>query len=270
MKLQELQRHLKEKGIKRAVFYGTDSNLRYLTGIDIPYSVLEVMPDNAVLHVAGFEAERAREETGIAVKEVKTLRLEREGKTGIVPSQITHKYSQHYETEDIEEFMAGLREQKTEEEIQMIKEACKITDEIFETVMEKEHATEEDIYRSIMVEIHKRGLEASFTPIVATGKNAGKPHHKASRERLKGFTIIDLGVKHKGYCSDMTRTAYYGEPTQEEKEEYEKVLRIQEQAIKKKGTLEEIDAWAKAQLPNMIHKIGHSIGTEVHDPEKNH
>ena len=31
---------------------------------------------------------------------------------------------------------------------------------------------------------------------------------------------------------------------------------------------EEIDDWARTQIPTMVHKIGHSIGIDVHDPRE--
>ena len=42
---------------------------------------------------------------------------------------------------------------------------------------------------------------------------------------------IDMGCKVNGYCSDMTRTFFVGEPTEEMKEVYDLVLSNQEFAL---------------------------------------
>ena len=78
-------------------------------------------------------------------------------------------------------------------------------------------------------------------------------------EKNKGFTIIDLGVKYNGYCSDVTRTFYIGNPNEKEINDYYKILRI----INSIKTASDIK---KAKLPkNQYHSLGHSLGIEVHE-----
>jgi len=52
--------------------------------------------------------------------------------------------------------------------------------------------------------------DLSFPAIVASGANAGVPHHVPSGKRLKSgeSIIIDFGFKYKNYCSDFTRTVF--------------------------------------------------------------
>jgi Xaa-Pro dipeptidase len=107
----------------------------------------------------------------------------------------------------------------------------------------------------------------SFEPIVASGKHGKTPHYvpKKKSKLLKGFCIIDFGVEYKGYCSDMTRTIYLGEPSQKEITYYEEIL----QGLKKSE--KEAKKGAKLKVPfKMIHALGHGIGLHVHEAPNLH
>jgi Xaa-Pro aminopeptidase len=60
---------------------------------------------------------------------------------------------------------------------------------------------------------HKGALDLSFSPIVALGANAAKPHALPTRKTLqKGeLVLLDAGVKYQRYCSDRTRTSVFDE-----------------------------------------------------------
>lgn len=154
---------------------------------------------------------------------------------------------------------------KSEKEIRLIKKACKYTDEIFASVIKKRFNTEKELQALIIYEIYRRGLEPSFTPIVASGKNAGTPHHIPGNQLNKGFLIIDFGVKYKGYCSDMTRTIYIGKPTQHERAIYDSLLSTQNKAISMLCThsLDKIDSFTRN--PDYPHSLGHGIGLDIHE-----
>ena len=52
----------------------------------------------------------------------------------------------------------------------------------------------------------------AFPPIVAFGKNTANIHHEPSKTKLKKGDIImlDFGCTVNHYCSDMTRTYFWG------------------------------------------------------------
>ena len=78
---------------------------------------------------------------------------------------------------------------------------------------------------------------------------------------------MDLGVKHKNYCSDITRTVYLGKPSKKEKDDYNKVLKLQEELIKSKELdAKKLDSKARKILgKDFIHGLGHGIGIEIHE-----
>ena len=61
---------------------------------------------------------------------------------------------------------------------------------------------------------------------MAFGKNAAVPHHETGETKLKDneCVLMDFGCLYKGYCSDMTRTMFYGEPTEAFRKAYLAVL----------------------------------------------
>ena len=73
----------------------------------------------------------------------------------------------------------------------------------------------------------------SFETIVASGVRSALPHGRATAARLprRGFLTMDFGIIHNGYCSDMTRTVYFGAPRPKERGAYQAVLEAQEAGV---------------------------------------
>lgn len=117
----------------------------------------------------------------------------------------------------------------------------------------------------------------SFPPIVAFGKNTANIHHEPSRNKLKtgDMIMLDFGCTVKGYCSDMTRTFFWGNPGAKQKKVYLIVLRAMDMAMKKIAAGERrakvIDAAARNFLTvkygkkNFLHGLGHGVGTVIHE-----
>ena len=119
----------------------------------------------------------------------------------------------------------------------------------------------------------------SFSPIVAFGKNTSNIHHKPSKTKLKkGDTIMfDFGCTVNHYCSDMTRTYFFGEPSAKQKIIYLLVLEAQNRALKKLQSGEKrtrlVDKIArdflilskKFRVKKFPHGLGHGIGTVIHE-----
>ena len=164
--------------------------------------------------------------------------------------------------------------QKTKTEIAAIAKACEITDEIFaEIIGDFRWSTERELMLFIRHEIKKRGLREAFPPIVSGGARAGNEIHPKSTDAvLEGFVIIDFGVRVNGYCSDMTRTIYVGNPTQKDRALYQRVQKAK-QAGEKAARVGELcaDADAAARLAMgsykkyFIHTLGHGVGKRIHE-----
>lgn len=116
----------------------------------------------------------------------------------------------------------------------------------------------------------------SFEPIIAYGANGADPHHETNQDQpdLGESVVIDIGSFYQGYASDMTRTVFYGQPDDESLKIYHTVRLANEAAIAmiKPGVkFSEIDLTARNIIeeagygPHFTHRLGHSIGREVHE-----
>jgi Xaa-Pro aminopeptidase len=182
--------------------------------------------------------------------------------------------SKYFRAMDVGDRLACLRERKKEGELEKIRAACKITDEIFSLIIRnfKSFRKESEIATFIKIETLKRGAEMAFEPIVASGRNAVIAHHNMGSGINKGFMVLDFGARYKGYCSDMTRTVYVGRPTSREREIYNKVLEIQKSCIslaragiRAESLFDHASDMFGKDARYFIHGLGHGFGIEIHE-----
>lgn len=296
MKLKELQSVLRKKKADFALFFNLDgekldTNFLYFSGYSGFGFLVVQTRGTSFLIVPKAEARRAKKESRVKVfvaeKNIVEELKRRVGKpklVGVERAALTLVKFDRLKKEiptrfmDISKICADLRVTKTEEELKIIKKACKITDEIFkETFLnfkKKKFKTESDVEAFMTGEVLKRGLEVSFKPIIASADGSSEPHHLCSKSRLKkGFCKIDFGLKYKGYCSDVTRMLYLGKPSKQELEDYDLVLKAAHVALNmcKQGVIcNELDKVARAELgvysENFIHGLGHGVGLNIHEP----
>ena len=174
----------------------------------------------------------------------------------------------------------GARAIKDERERELMRAASRMNDEgmkwLFSQV--REGVTEIEIAEGLLGEYRRLGADDfSFPPIVSFGANAADPHHSPDATRLERGQVVlfDVGCLSRGYCADMTRTFFFGEPSKRDREVYECVRRANEaaEAIVRPGvTFSEIDLTARRIIedagygPYFTHRLGHQIGTQVHEP----
>lgn len=181
---------------------------------------------------------------------------------------------------DLEE----IRISKHKKEIENIKNACALGDKTFKFILGKlkTGVSEKQIAHEIEFFIKSKGADIAFKPITAFGKNSAIPHHFSNKTKLKKNQIIllDFGVKINNYCSDMTRTLFFGKAPEKFKKIHKAVLEAQTKAIQfinsqlsiVNGQLlaSDIDKIARSYIikqdfPDIIHSVGHGIGIEVHE-----
>ena len=165
---------------------------------------------------------------------------------------------------------------KDEEEIEKIKKACEITDKCFSHILKyiKPGMTEKQIAKEIEEYYNKRAEGVSFETIVASGENSSKPHAIPTDRKIENRDIItiDMGCKVDGYCSDMTRTIFVGEPTEEMKYVYDIVLKNQKIVLEEykdgastRQLSKMIESNFKIDNFSLIHGLGHGVGLEIHE-----
>lgn len=176
-------------------------------------------------------------------------------------------------------FIHEVRAVKNRTELANIVKAQRISEKVLGDVLKKlkTNTTESAIAEFIVKSFIKYGAPIlSFPPIVAFGKNTANVHHEPSKTKLKkGDTLMfDFGCTVNHYCSDMTRTYFWGEPSAKQKKIYLAVLKAQELAMNKIAKRERravvIDKIARNFLNkryknNFKHGLGHGVGTVIHE-----
>ncbi len=182
-----------------------------------------------------------------------------------------------YQLKPIKEKIELDRVIKNEYEIDMLRKSQKINESVFEEIRKeiKIGISEMELAWQIKMLGYKMGADdISFEPIVAFGEHSAAPHHQNTDRKLKktDIVLIDMGMKYKGYCSDMTRTFFMNKASSEQANVYNLVLEAQEAAISKiKAGIKTkvIDNEARLKMGNLEkdfqHSLGHGIGLEVHE-----
>lgn len=183
------------------------------------------------------------------------------------------------EIKNCSEELMQLRMIKSEEELACVKKACEIIQEAYHNAIKlaKTGVTEKEIADKIRSEIIRLGGEGeSFETIVAFGANAAVPHHETGETKLTENTaiLVDTGALFNGYCSDLTRMAFFGTPDEEFKNAYDAVLTANLTAFDKiVGGMsgKDADAIAREVLKQrgygdyFTHSLGHGVGLEIHE-----
>ncbi|MGH2356463.1 MAG: M24 family metallopeptidase [Candidatus Limnocylindria bacterium] len=178
-----------------------------------------------------------------------------------------------------DEELVPLRSIKTADEVDAIGRACALTDACFEHLLGfvRPGMTEDDVAWELIGWFRANGAEdLAFEPLVLAGPRAAMPHGKPSATGIEpgNVLLIDFGCQVDGYRSDMTRTVFIGEPSDELRRWYTAVREAQQLAIDalRPGVNgQEIDAIARERIARegvepYGHGLGHGIGLETHEP----
>ena len=187
--------------------------------------------------------------------------------------------------------IAALRMQKDEDEIALVRQAIKITDDALKFVMKnlKPGCTEYQAQADFEYSIKRNGADGvAFHTIAGSGINGTMLHYVTNECECNDNTLLllDLGAKYKGYCADITRTyPVNGKFTEKQRMVYEVVLAANRAVAKtaKPGmTLRELNDVCKKVLAEgcirmgliekeeeigkyYMHGVSHHLGIDVHD-----
>lgn len=137
--------------------------------------------------------------------------------------------------------MAQLRTIKQKKEIELMQEACDITEKGFRRVLSflKPGVMEYDIEAEYIHEfIRNRSRGFAYDPIIASGKNNCVLHYVENNQKCKAgdLVLLDVAAEYANYNADLTRTIpVSGKFTKRQKEVYNSVLRVMRQAMKMMG-----------------------------------
>ncbi|WP_246880383.1 Xaa-Pro peptidase family protein [Sporosarcina sp. 6E9] len=179
----------------------------------------------------------------------------------------------------LDEKLNSMRVIKNEEELANLRIAAELADYAIEVGCREiaEGKTELEILMAIEFEMKKKGVQKmSFETMVLSGPKTASPHGVPGDRKIEqgDFILFDLGVVYNGYCSDITRTVAFGEPTEAKREIYETVKKAEQAAVDlvRPGVkAKEIDEAARNIIDDagfgeyFTHRIGHGLGISVHE-----
>lgn len=297
-RLEKLRRKIEEKRMD-AIMITKRENCAYLSGFLGTFAYLLITPDSANLITDFRYAEQARMQSPIfnivqcrdnaynTVRElVESIGIKR---LGFEEHHVTYEEYGEFEQKlgakeliPVKRAVESLRIIKDRREIELMATAAEIADKAFTHILDyiRPGISEVEIASELESFMRKNGASgASFETIVASGIRGSLPHGVASGKQLEpGDAItLDFGAVYKGYCSDMTRTVFLGEPCEELKEIYRVVLKAQicslEAACRGK-TGKQVDSIARDIITeagygdSFGHGLGHGVGLEIHEDPK--
>lgn len=136
--------------------------------------------------------------------------------------------------------------------------------------------TEAEVSADLSARLLAEGHDVVNFAIVAAGENAASPHHHPGDRVIRAGEIVlcDFGGTMAGYCSDITRCVFLGEPDDEIRRAYD-VLHEAQAAGVAAGVVgnacEDVDAAARRVIEAagygeyFVHRTGHGIGMEAHE-----
>lgn len=183
------------------------------------------------------------------------------------------------------DILRQMRVIKSEEEIDVMRQAGAITEAAFTAVCQqlKHGMTELEVVSEVDYQLRKHG---SLGPSFTTSLYCSGPNHpllfgqrEATWKRQLNAPVallFDFGAILDGLCYDFGRTVFFGEPNAEYERIYKLVMASQEAGIAAlqagKMTTSEADAAARQLIVDggygeaFRHRLGHAIGWDVHEP----
>lgn len=171
-----------------------------------------------------------------------------------------------------------LRYIKDKEEIEILREASRITDYAFEEIIKyiKPGMTENEVAAKLEYIVKIAGADGvGFDTILISGKKTSLPHGKPDKKIIEAgdFVTLDFGALYKEYTSDMTKTIVIGNPSEKQLKVYNLVKEAQQAALDtiKGGINSEIPDTAvrkvvKDYIEYYYPGIGHGVGRDLHEP----
>lgn len=281
-----------------ALLVASIPNRFYLTGFETSDGYVFITPDTAVFLIDFRYVEKARQtvsscevvlstapmrqlhelcekhavRTLYVESEYVCLSLWRQLSEAVRPTAVS-------DSDRFEALLRDMRSIKSENELSLIRQAQKLTDDTFTYITQRitEGRTERDVMLDMEFYMRRLGSEGvSFDFIVVSGKNSSLPHGVPTDKPIQcgDFITMDFGAVVGGYHSDMTRTVALGQVSPEQKLVYDTVLQAQLAAIDavRSGVVcRDIDKVAR-DIINAAgyegcfgHGLGHSVGVEIHE-----
>ncbi len=170
-----------------------------------------------------------------------------------------------------------IRMVKTAEEIRRLTRAAEVIESSFLAAMAsvREGMTEVEMAKVFDCNTIQHDCAPIFT-VLAFGERSALPNAVPGQRRLRPGDIIrfDIGCRAEGYCSDISRTAVFGQPSAKQRAYYDAILEGEVKALEMlrpgvpaKAIFEAgVRGTQQAGIPHYRRQhVGHGIGLDVYD-----
>ncbi len=220
----KLRQRMADHGIQ-GMLVTSAPNIFYLSGFTGTSAVLFITGEHNYLLTDFRYAEQARQQAlgyEIIRADKDALREVNQLSGGITAIGIEEQSVSLAEYRQMEQIFSGkalretssmlqeMRQVKDLREIEILKNAVKITDQAYETILGKikPGVTENEISIELEYTLRKFGASGrSFDYIVASGARSALPHGTATSKKVEKGELLtmDFGAKYQYYCSDFTK-----------------------------------------------------------------
>ncbi len=179
----------------------------------------------------------------------------------------------------VDDALAELRLIKADDELAALENAIQISEQALTLTLSEIRLGMSERQIASLLEAHLQQLGSeglAFTTIMHAGGNTALPHCGPLENQLQAGDplIFDFGGSYQGYCADITRVVFAGEPRREFRDFYAVVqaANADARAAAKPGiTAESLDlltrqVFADAGHAALVrHRTGHGLGLEAHE-----
>jgi Xaa-Pro aminopeptidase len=171
-----------------------------------------------------------------------------------------------------------LRAVKDERELATIREACRITSDVYAALAEEPFVgrRERDVAWTMEQLFHEQGAHALAFLVLASGPRGASPHTRAGDDVVEpnSLVVVDAGCFVDGYTSDCTRTFSTGDLPDDLARAYEVCAQAQLDALDavRPGAVgSDVDAVSRRPIEaagwgdKYGHGLGHGVGLMVHE-----
>lgn len=254
-----------------------DVTMLFASPTNLPWAEAEALPGVAV-------AELTQSWPGAVADEIHARGFTSVGFEDAVTTvahfwQLTDELGEGVRLTPVAQAIDALRATKTDRELGLVRQALDLTDIAFGRTATYLEAgmTERHLADFIDRQLRDLGSDGqAFDTIVASGPNAARPHHSPGSRAIQSGepVIIDMGARVSGYCGDLTRTVWVGQPSSRLGTMYHLVAAAQRAALAEVRNGAEAravdraarDVFAAADTEQyFVHGLGHGIGLRIHE-----
>ena len=271
----------------QALWIENPVDIFYLTGVELSSGIVLVTKSKAMLFVDGRYTVAAKKAASISVADREAVLIKKHLPKTVCFDQTTISYGRYL---DLKKSYGGkwvatqapvstLRMIKDAAEIKAMRKSAKLLWDGFQHLAKKlkKGMTEWEALLLLERFIKEKGASGfSFDPIIAFGPNTAMPHYHTGHAKLKAsdIVLVDAGVIVDGYCSDMTRSFFFGKPNPKLEKILHTTIAAQRAALKHcmpGSKLKDLDLAARQVMKgaglekHFVHSLGHGIGLEVHE-----